>query len=1061
MTKLSETIANLTQRFKALEAKIIHSKALIIILPIIFVLVAFLLYAPYLFNNKNLRFTFEQKISQYTKGNLEIKGEVSIKLLPFPTITFRDAVLKNYIQNDKIYNIYIKKTKLKISFLASLIGNFKINKIEFYDSIIEAQSAKSPLQISSQNLALISSTLTDDRTQEGIGATIFAIDKFNLENFNLENFPKIKTQNLHYISYSKLHNKQEFTNINSELSFSKNHISGSGNYEIQGIKNEFNIDLKASQNKQSKIEINSSYANFKIYGNFANGSFKNFSGDFESEIYSIKSFYKSYVSASGFVLQKINDITKPVKIKSQITKSDKEIKLKNMVISSNLMSGTGNVEINLNAEIPTIDSNFDIEYIDMDAIWLNDKKVTINNEEVKQDISQASLDLSQDLRDYDITFAFKINRIRYLAEEIKNLDLYATVSKQGEILILPLKFEIPGEGKFRINGTIENRKNSPKFVGKIDIKGEKLADSLRWLDIESQNLKYDSLGKYSFYCDIILKPSETILNNVYLNINDYNTEILGEIKMNHYDKNTNIISNFEVHNLDIDNYFLTSGQNSYFSSGGLLKKLLWLNNISANHDITIAFDKLAYKNLNFQEQSLKIRFGNGYLNVDRLKLDSGELNLETSLAIDLTQERPRLDIALKSSNFIYKSSNEVIANENENLAPPQLDLHKFTLTERFFALPSLENFSGNIFFNFENLQIDNFSAKNLKISGTLNNGIYNFNEAKAEIFGGDVDFKGSAGIKIEKSLSGNILLKNAKIKPFLQSLSGIKNIDGTMNFSGSISSFGDKKSSFISNLNSDAKFSAIELKIEKYGLNALIKAMFNPFYFKNELEEPLKILYNEDATTQINKASGAFTIDRGKENRFKIDFSGTAFNGIALGAIDLEKQAIDFNSNIIFLSGSKKRQIPINISSNYKGKFNNILHSDNIDQALQYIKLAKEHESRIIINVQKEIVQEPQEIEINYQQPTKLPSAQNAPTIQLSPEQLQMINESYNNLPTIEGQIQQKYQELQMPIQNGSNRMIYKAKEEFEDINRKFRQQTNEIDLPEQYAKPPIEQISQ
>lgn len=1024
MSSITNIFNKVKSSFKKAETKFIRSQYLVIIIPVIVVLLAFLLYVPYLFNNNNLRFQLEQKISQYTKGNLEIKGQIKISALPSPAVSLNEIILRNYIKNNNNYNIYIKNAKIKLSFFKSLLGHFAMKEITFSDIIIEKINADNPLEIKSDELINITKSIIDKKNQQGIGGNLFSINSLNLHQFSILNLPNIIINNLKLISYSKLGNKREINNLNGQFTFSPELITGTGSYKNQNIVNSFKINLKPkSQERDSIIEITSSFANLKIYGTFFNHRIKKqpefgnfFRATLESEIFNLKDFYKSFISNKGYVFNKINPNTNSVKLKSGIKKQGSEITLDSISINSNLINGRGNINIDFSSQIPIMDIQLTLENVDMDSIWLLEKQAddqindAIANKNLRKtkNIEQKSLDLTKDFRDIDLTLEMKVSRIRYLAEEIKNVDIYTAISKQGEILILPLKLEVPGSGKFRISGVIENRNNTPKFIGKIDAKGEKLADLLRWMRIGSQNLKYNNLKNYSIYSDLLLKPNTTIFNNFYLNINDQNTELLGEMKIDYNNRNSNIISNFEVHNLDIDNYFLTSAQNIYLSPGNLLKKILWLNNLTSRHDITLEFDRLKYKNLSFKNQSLKTRFGPGYLEIDKLKLESDNFDLETSLAIDITELNPRFDISLRSEKFDYKPSTQNIENTTQRENNEKLSIN---FADQFFALPSLENFYGDLLIDFKNANFSGLKAQDLKIKAKLRKGVLDFSEFTSKIYNGDFKLKGSAAIKFDKSISANINLKNSEIKPLLKDLTNIEKIDGLANISASISSYGNKTQDFIKNINADAKFSAANISLKNYGLNDLVKKMFNPFYFQAELEDPKSILSNKDAKTSLNKASGAISIKRGSENKYKIDFSGVAINGITSGKFDLLQQKIDGSSNIIFLTGTKKKQIPINILTNYKGKFNNILSNTNMTQALQYIAAVKKQiengatELKFKENPQKAKKDQPkrkdnnqpnqdldnQEIVDQYLNKMRNNSLEN----QLSPEQMQMLERSF------------------------------------------------------------------
>lgn len=971
--------------YNSLKTTLAASEAYKIVLPVFFACLFLLIFIPFLFNNSALQFQIEQKVSAVLKANLEIEGEVSVAFLPSPSITINDVILQNYVDDGENYSFYAKKITVKLSFLSSLMGELAIDKIIFSQAILQNYSNdQKPAEIVDAFTEIIEKKLISGTNKTGNNSGIsgkmfvglFKIDKLDLANFDSTNLPKILIEKSTWISYDKLSNKREFSAIDAQGSFSKKRITAKGSFSNQEIINNFNLSAKFrqkydenSENNSSILELTSSYGNFKISGVFFEDNIgflkSKFRGKLEAEIFDLKNFYKSYVARDGLIYNKINPANKSIKLKASIVSGSEKILISNIFINSNIINGRGDIEIDLTTKLPLIDIKMGLENVDLDAIWLSDKELTIaaeaeekkaadeqilatqdtaddlnkNQTQTKKE-EDLALNLAKDIRDFDLTAELTISRVKYLNEEIKNVNLYTTISKQGEILILPLTLEVPGGGMFRMSGALENH-TVPKFIGSLDASGPKLADILKWLRIESQNLIYANLKNYNLYADIMLVPNSTSLNNVYLNINDGKSELLGEVHINYTAKTSSIFSDFHVNHLVIDDYFLTSGQNIYLSPGSLTKKLLWLNRFTANSNLSLAFDQLVYKNLTFNNQSVKIRFGQGYLEIRELKLNSDKIDLVASLAVDISGVIPKLDMAVKAKNFDYHSLQNApdFSEEKSSIIDSATQNNKISALDQFYALPSLDGFKGDISFIVDRASFDDFVAENIKISGKLKDGIIDFDNFVADIYGGNLTYKGVAGIKFDKALSGNVVLNEIKLKPLLSDLMGIKNINATSNISASIESLANNKNEFFKNLNSSIKFSNVQITVEKYGLNDLIKKMFNPKNYVEDLRDPEKILFNPNAITNLKQATGTAIIEKGRENIFKIDFETLAANGIFSGKIDFVKNSIDSSVSVIFLTGNLKKQIPLNIATNLKGDFSNIAQSSNLDQARQYLGL--------------------------------------------------------------------------------------------------------------------------
>jgi len=982
-----------TTYLAAIKARMVRSETYTIILPAFVACLLLLTFLPYLFNNSALQFQIEQRVSAALKANLEIGGKVDVALIPTPSITVHDVILQDYKHGDTNYSFYAKKVTIKLSFLSSLMGEFAVDKIIFSRAILQNYNSDAKPDKMQDELTDIlakksGSRSLNKKSDGGISGKIFVdlfkINEFNTESFNFTNLPEIFIRKSSLVTYDKFSNKSETLDINARTTFSAKKIIANGSFATQDIINNFTLNAKFHQKidddsdkNNSTLELTSSYGNFKISGVFPDenlGFLKSkFKGKIEAEIFDLKNFYRIYVSRDGFIYNKINPSIKSIKLKASIINNEGQVIISNIFVNSNIVNGRGDVTFDLSAALPIIDVKLNLENIDLDAVWLSDKEIAIadaaqnaktaatktpdeastdkpeesdnsNNSnldsETKKEENALTLNLTKDIRDFDLTAEITVSRVKYLNEEIKNVDLYTTISKQGEILILPLTLEVPGGGLFRMSGVLENY-TTPKFIGSLDARGTKLSNILKWLQIESQNLIYDNLKDYNLYADIMLIPNSTILNNIYLNINNGQSELLGEARIHYTTKTSGIISNFHVNNLTMEDYFLTSGQNIYLSPGSLLKKLLWLNNLTSNNDLSLSFDKLIYKDSTFNNQSIKMRFGQGYFEVSELKLNSNDLDLSASLAVDISGTNPKLDLAINAKNFTYQSlkNNSDSDEAKTDDSKPNLVAKKITALDQFYALPSLEGFGGDISFDLKHSSFDDFVADNVKIAGKLKDGIISFTGFSADIYNGNLTYTGVVGIKFDKAVSGNATLTEIALKPLLSDLVGIKNIDATANISASIENLASNKEEFFKNLNSSVQLSAAGVTVDNYGLNDLIKKMFNIKNYAEDLRDPEKILFNPNSKTNFKQATGTIVFEKGRDNLFRFNVETVAANGIVAGKIDLIRNKIDGSANIVFLTGSLSKQVPLNIATNLKGDFGNIRQSSNLDQIKQYLKL--------------------------------------------------------------------------------------------------------------------------
>ncbi len=947
---------------------------------IFFIAIILTTITPLLLNNASLKFHLSQKLTQMLGSNLVIKGDVDIALLPSPKIILHEVVLQNYqpkiskLDSPKIYDFYAKSVEV-IFPIFDLVGGISVTEIIFNDAILESHFDNPSLAKRQDDLVDILNKFDKEENlkqapESGIGDLLFSIDDLKIIEMTSSKIPDISIRNGQRIIYDFFGRKREIKAININLLMSGKKFAAEGSFNSDNITSNFEIFAKfnsSSKKPKSFIKITSPVLNFNFSGNFTSENHllkkglleHDFKGEITAEIAELKSFYRSYIDDSDLLSEKLKYNGKPISISAEIENKSNEGLVKNLKITSNLIEGSGEINLSRNKKTPLIDIDLAVENLDLDSILsgdmvTNDVAKTDENKKIPDDIlaektsedlaksedqtatepiKTINLDLTKRIKDFDLTAEIKVKNTKYLNGQITDANLYLIISKQGEVLIMPLIFKIPGEGILRVNGAIDNSTATTKFIGKIDATGKNLGEIFKWLQLQSQNLKLENLKSYNLYSDVLLLPNSISLNNLYLGLNNNSSQVVGEIKIDNGGKVLNTNNHLQISHFDVDDYFFTSGQNIYLSPGLLLKKVLWLNNLSSNNNFDLSFDKLIYGDEIFLNQTIKLRFGPGYFDLYEADLKSQKTALKLNIALDIRNQDPHFDLKIDSEKFDYKTP-----QQKDKTAEVKTNRNFF---DQFYALPSLEEFGGKIVLNFVDLTLNEVALKNLKLSGTLKDGNLTNADFICGIYEGELGYKGMLGLKLNKTINGNLYFNNATLKPLLSDIFGIQNISGIANFTANVTSVADSKIGFSKALTSEVKFIVNSPSVEGYGLTDLVKKMFAAPNYLEELRNPEKILENTNSQTSFKQAKGSFQISGGQGGKIKIDLNASALNAILSGGLDPTNNTIDSLLNIIFLTGNTQKQTPINIATSIKGKTNNIFQSTNLDQVRQYLKLPK------------------------------------------------------------------------------------------------------------------------
>lgn len=991
---------------------------------------------PMFFDNSALRFQIKQKISETLSANLEIKGDVKITFLPSTQIVLEDVVVQNYrpesqnLDVPKVYNFYAKKMRIEIP-IFSFSDGFSVSRISLENAIIETffDNEVSGVRDNILQKKLVELNAGKEAAVQGVGsgmsASIFPIAemKINKENYKLPSFKIVEGE---LVAYDINAAKREIKNINLVFEVSEKKLKAQGSFVSENIASQFELLAKFNQkagDDSSYFNLKSSVANVEITGDFTgenkiiNGDIlaNNFSGKVKFDISQFTDFYKSYISANDLIARNLKKDSRPVTIDAQIVAQEGEVQIRDIKITSTLFDGRGAAILSKKDKLPVVDVILNLENLDLDNLIgreSNDNKSILNGVIASKQEPEASapkddktinLDLKK-ARKLDLFAEITIKNIKYLNGQASDASIYIETSQGGNLLIMPLSVKIAGEGIVRLDGAIDNSLGSGgKFVGKIEASGKNLGEFFKSVELYWQNLKLESLTDYKLSSDILITPNEISFSNSYLNFAKDGSEFLGDLNIRNSEKNLDFVGNFRANRFDVDSYFFTAGSNVYLAPGSLLKKLLWLNNLSMSGKFKIKFASLVYNKEIFKDQETALSFGPGYFEVEKITLNSDNIDLETKILADIRGSNPQFEMEIKGKKLHYDTAQ--LGSFDEKSTNQKRDLF-----DQIYALPSLEDFSGKIAINIDDFIVDNVVLRDLKISGPLRSGIMNNSIASFGAYNGNLTYRGLLGIKIQKTINGNISFNNVDVKPFLRDLFAINNIEGTANISASVTSFAASKENFIGNLTSETKFSVNSPVVYGYGMSDLIRQMFSLQNHRAQLQNPENVLFNKDARSVFKQASGSLLIEGGKNQRVKINIKAPALNAILSGAFDLKQKTIDANLNAIFVTGNSRKQTPINVISNIKGSGENMMHNTNMNQVRQYLGLRVNADKGTPLPSQEDLVDELKKGNV-IEKTMLIPSQQEMPIEQIPAVQTPQEAPSQEKVP------EQKEQMFEIPLQ--------------------------------------------
>lgn len=938
--------------------------------------IAILLFLPVLIDNNALKGSSVKKLKEVLGHDIIVKGDVNVEILPTPKIIARDVLIIGYTPEGSkySYNLFAKGVEVKLKFFYSSKTSI-IKEIGFSGLVAEKRYlSKNNTDIEGVDIRNIKLVLKNrygtsnkiNKTSSGINLDFLSLNGVGKSDFSLKKFPRIKLSDAKIITYDVYENKREYNSLNCVVDISNNRIKSDGYFVVEDILTSFEtklvFDKKLKNNLNSYLQIKSPSLNFRFDGNLssASGVGDDFAinGSLISEIKDLRDFYLSYVGAKSAFSKKLKNNTPLIKVTAKISSDKDGSFLDDVKIKSPIVNGEGSISIYKSSPIPIIDVLLNVKDIDIDAMW-SSSPVKLENEEEdgfnpifgidKVETISSAQDQEILKKDYDLTLEIKSDLTIYKNTSLRGLNIYLTSQTYGQLVFNPISFEFPGNGKFHANGELNSSVGVPKFVGKINVSGDRPEKMFASQSITNERLKLDFISKYNLYSDIVLLPSKMDLNNLFVNLNQDETELSGNLEFSIIDKKPSFKGTIRVNHVNIQDQISHFNIAKYVNKGSLIEKLFWLNDLSYETILKLKLDKISYETEEFLNNSMDVQIRRGNISLTNVVIDPDFRNSKANFIIDIGKSTPELLINLSAKDLSLFSkdpkddkvqyiSQKEGAKVQEDLTFDTNLLFRQDTFDQFFNLVSLNGFSGEMKFGVEKMMFKNKPLTNFSFDSKLNNGVLDNVLIRTKIGDADFDYKGIIGLKKVKTLSGIALLRNAKVQPLAADLLGIKDLDAALNISMSLSSFGDSREAFAQNLDGELKFNSIAPEVKGYGLNDLIRKMFFPKKNYEELKTPDKLVENKDSITRFKSASGSVTFKKGVAN-LQSKVKGLLSNSVLVGDVGLLDKEVNLAFNTVFMTGTKKKLTPISIATNISGNVGNISYASNYDQVMQYLGL--------------------------------------------------------------------------------------------------------------------------
>lgn len=453
------------------------------------------------------------------------------------------------------------------------------------------------------------------------------------------------------------------------------------------------------------------------------------------------------------------------------------------------------------------------------------------------------------LNDVDIVFDLGITQAKFQKELLRNVRINVSSTPGGGLELRNLSVLLPGETSVEAKGTITDDGSvsdmAARFVGNIKVSGNSLKQFLSWLKVELPTIPKDKLNAFALSANAIFSKREVAVPALVARFDD--TSISGGSAVVSNDPTKPSQVSLTMDNLNLDLYLPkfedlikeaggSEQEAQYEKINAIQRRFDFLRVVQASFgatDLTFTINNLIYKGEPVSKASSRIRFGAAQLELSDIDIVAKNVQLHGKIQIDASGLRPfvNADLEVEDFNTADIPGLRLFFSSKQNTASVAQPEGQTAISERWskdaLDLHDMQAYDGKAHLFFRSLTHQNVLFENVTIQMHFKESFFTADSIRGNVFdGGKFDGNASFNIATQPTLSLSFALSNASIKEALLQLFNVKAIsEGRFSTSGSISTIGNDIHSMIARLEGSLNLIVRGAKIEGFDLVTLTQSL--------------------------------------------------------------------------------------------------------------------------------------------------------------------------------------------------------------------------------------------
>lgn len=782
----------------------------------------------------------------------------------FLTVMGSSIYLTDY---NKIYRDFVSSAKIDVKDTNQV--NYKIKQFPYPSLIIDEVKQEGKIELKDINIrfSLLSVLSFSHKISDiEIGQAIIHLSNDDVNYIDHDEFigELIKKEAL---TISARIDKLIFVESDKDIPFTIENFVFSGDKKgaeftgkiasIDSVKGNF---IKNNDQVNFNLAINNPEHSLKLEEVYENSVLK--SGKMELVTGSLIAKFLAVLPDFADLSDKLS-FTEKIKITLDISPINNWLNLKNIVIQSDSIAGTGeiafsknnqdinNVQINFSKiDLGNLNKSKDTDKQNVNSYSpINRDKFSLNKKQLKANISAKEIILSPKNLIKDVNLNFLVQNGGGKVED------FSGTFDQG--------------GGFKVQGSISENSFRSIFNGVIALTHKDLNDLIEI--VGGNKLRSEGYIPYSLVSNVQFSSVEISMQDLVLKTND--TEILGSFSTKFIGDWPRINADLKIAKVNLDeknfpafnylyNYAIELTQDS--KKEDYLSKFIPLRTINSISNYNISVDQLVAKGSLYKNVNFNLNLWPGKIKLENLSLNDGKNHIDATIELVASSLKPSFGITIHGG-----------AIEVDFLSPRAIS----ELRQYILANYALDKVDLNMNFILDKLYQGDFSLGRVIFKAKNNKALFEINKFDADIFGGRMSSSGS--ILLDPYTINFVYALNSASIPEISKFMppGVIESGGVISANGMWSTNGNSLEEQLYNLYTKSEILAKNITINNFSIDNLIQAVSNSNYNLKSFKDDLKAAILTEKT-DISELKAAVELVKGlfslKDVTFKTKYTAAA-----------------------------------------------------------------------------------------------------------------------------------------------------------------------------------------